>query len=137
MNLMGFDPLDFLSQWKSGRVNTFQDYFAQMEPAVRLRLSTRKVPDFVQRYPSLLTKPMPPDVAGWEIKFNWTGIPYAWTPLSVMETIGLAPNQPKVIEADGGIERRNRSKTLVVSRRGGWVVGKDLETVLQQLFGMR
>ncbi len=32
---------------------------------------------------------------------NWTGIPFAWTPLSVMETIGLAPNQPKFVDVDG------------------------------------
>jgi hypothetical protein len=35
------------------------------------------------------------------------------------------------------VERRQRSKTLAVSRRGAWVVGKDLENVLQQLFGLR
>ncbi len=137
MNLMGFDPLDFLGQWRARKVNTFQEYFAGLEPAVRLRLSTHRVPDFVLRYPALLTRPLPPEVAGWEIKFNWTGIPYAWTPLAVMETIGLTPNLPKFVEVDEAIERRNRSKTLVVSRRGSWAAGKDLETVLQQLFGER
>lgn len=137
MNLMGIDPLDFLGQWRARKVNTFKDYFARMEPAVRLRLSTRRVPDFVLRYPAFLTRPLPEEVAGWEITFNWTGLPYAWKPLSVMETIGLTPNQPKIVDADADLERRNRSKTLVVSRRGGWAVGKDLDTVLQQLFGQR
>ncbi len=50
-----------------GKVNTFKDYFATMKSAVRLRISTRRVPDFVLRYPSLLTRPLPADVAGWEI----------------------------------------------------------------------
>ena len=137
MNLMGFDPLDFFNRWSTGRVNTFQDYFAQMEPAVRVRIATSRVPDFVQRYPSLLTKPLPLVVAGWEIKFDWTGIPFAWTPLSAVEAIGLAPNQPRVVEANAALEHRERSKTLVVTRRGVWTVGRDLETVLQQLFGLR
>ena len=137
MNLMGFDPLDFLGKWQAKKVNTFRDYFTTMEPAVRLRLSTRQVPDFVLRYPSLLTRPIPANVAGWEITLNWTGIPYAWTPLSVMETIGLSPNQPKFVEVDSSIQRRSRSKSLVVSRRGNWAPGKDLEEVLQQLFGPR
>ena len=35
------------------------------------------------------------------------------------------------------LERRERSKSLAVARRGGWVAGKDLEIVLQQLFGTR
>jgi len=137
MNLMGFDPLDFFNRWRARKVNNFQDYFAQMEPAVRLRLATRRVPDFVLRYPSLLTKPLPAAVAGWEIKFDWTGIPFAWTPLTDMEAIGLTPNQPKFVDVDAALERRERSKSLAVMRRSGWTAGKDLETVLQQLFGLR
>ena len=137
MNLMGFDPLDFLNQWRARKVNTFQDYFAGMEPAVRLRIATRRVPDYVLRYPTLLTKPLPVAVAGWEIRFNWTGIPFSWTPLTDMEAIGLTPNQPRIVDVDTAIERRSRSKTLVVSRRSGWIIGKDLDTVLQQMFELR
>lgn len=137
MNLMGFDPLDFFNQWRARKVNGFQDYFQQMEPVVRLRIATQRVPDFVLRYPSLLSRPLPAAAAGWEIKFDWTGLPFAWTPLTEMEAIGLTPNQPKVVDVDEAIVRRNRSKTLVISRRNGWALGKDLETVLQQLFGLR
>jgi hypothetical protein len=84
----------------------------------------------------LLTKPPPLGaLAGWEIAFNWTGVPIAWTPLGATEVMGLAPNQPQIVQVDAEIERRERSKTLVVSRHGNWVVGRDLEIVLQQLFG--
>ena len=139
MNLMGFDPLDFLNQWRAHRVNTFQDYFSKMEPAVRLRLATHRTPDFVTRYPSLLTKPLPlGPVAGWEIKCNWTGIPFAWTPLTAAEVIGLSPDVPVIVDASAELARRERSKSIAVARRGGgWAVGKDLEIVLQQLFGLR
>ena len=139
MNLMGFDPLDFLNQWRARRVNTFQDYFTKMEPAVRLRLATHRTPDFVTRYPSLLTKPLPlGPVSGWEIKCNWTGIPFAWTPLTAAEVIGLSPDVPVIVEANTELARRERSKSIAVARRGGgWAVGKDLEIVLQQLFGLR
>jgi hypothetical protein len=137
MNLMGFDPLDFLNRWRARKVDNFQDYFAQMPPAVRLRIATRRVPDFVLRYPALLSKPLPAAVAGWEVTFDWTGIPFAWTPLSEMETVGLAPGQPQIVAVDAAIVRRNRSKSLVISHRGGWKIGKDLETVLQQLFELR
>ncbi len=138
MNLMGIDPLDFLGLWRTKRVNTFQDYFAQMEPVVTVRIATLRTPDFVTRYPSLLTKPLPlGPVGGWEIKFSWTGLPIAWTPLSALEVAGLPRDQPRVLSVNAEIERRQRSKTLAVSRRGSWAVGKDLETVLQQLFGLR
>ena len=138
MNLMGLDPLDFLGLWRTKRVNTFQDYFAQLEPVVTVRIATMRTPDFVTRYPSLLTKPLPlGPVGGWEIKFSWTGLPISWTPLSPMEVAGLPRDQPRILIVNAEVERRQRSKTLAVSRRGAWVVGKDLENVLQQLFGLR
>lgn len=138
MNLVGFDPLDFLNAWRAHRVETFQDYFAHMATAVRVRIATPRVPDFITRYPALLTKPIPMGVvAGWEIRCNWTGLPFSWTPLTGMEVAGLAPEQPLIVDADAAIAKRERSKTLVVSRRGAWTVGKDLEPILQQLFGVR
>lgn len=137
MNLMGIDPLDFLREWREHRVNTFQEYFAKMEPEVRVRIATRRIPDFIQRYPALLTKPMPPLVAGWEIKFNWTGLPYAWTPLTSLEVLGLAPDRPVLSDFDAGLAKRERSKSIAVGRNGSWLPGKDLRTVLQQLFGLR
>ena len=138
MNLMGIDPLDFLNQWRSHRVNTFQDYFAQMPAAARVRIATHRVPDFTSRYPSLLTKPIPMGlVSGWEIRLNWTGVPFAWTPLSAAEVAGLSPEAPLIVEANTEIERHERSKSVAVSRRGSWSVGKDSEIVLQQLFGLR
>ena len=137
MNLMGFDPLDFLNKWRAHKVNTFQDYFAQMEPAVRLRFGTTRVPDYVLRYPALLTKPLPVAVSGWDVSFDWTGIPIKWTPLTGTEAIGLRPGQPTILDVNTALVRRERSKSVVLSRHGAWVPGKDLETVLQQLFGVR
>lgn len=139
MNLMGVDPLAFFNDWRAQRVNTAQDFFAGMKTAVRLRIATLRTPDFVRRYPSLLTKPIPMGLtAGWEIRFNWTGIPFAWTPLTAAEVIGLTPERPSIIEVIAAApERRDRSKSLAVSRRGTWTAGKDLQTVLQQLFGLR
>ena len=138
MNLVGIDPLDFFNAWRARRVDTFQDYFAKMPTAVRLRIATQRVPDFITRYPGLLTKPIPMGViAGWEVRCNWTGLPFSWTPLTGMDVAGLPPEQPRFVEVDAVITKRERSKSLAVSRRGTWSVGKDLETILQQLFGLR
>jgi|GEM_PF-6084167 len=38
MNLMGLDPLDFLRQFEARRVDNFQQYFARMQPALRVRI---------------------------------------------------------------------------------------------------
>lgn len=136
MNLVGFDPLALFNEARTGRVTNLQEYFQRMQPVARVRLATYRVPDFVTRYPALLTKPMPlGPVAGWEITFNWTGLPFAWTPLTSTEIAGLTPNQPRLIEVNGEVEKRQRSKSLAVSRGGAWTVGKDLETALELLFG--
>jgi murein DD-endopeptidase MepM/ murein hydrolase activator NlpD len=138
MNLMGLDPLAVFNGWRDGRLKTMQDVFAQQRPAVRLRLGGHLMPDFVARYPSLLTRPLPMGPpAGWEIAFNWSGVPFAWTPLTSTEAIGLVPDRPVITSVDSELERREHSKSLVVSRRGTWVPGSDLQTVLQQLFGLR
>jgi hypothetical protein len=138
MNLLGIDPLAFYNEWRAGNLATVHDFFARMETAVRLRLATFRTPDYVTRYPSLLTKPLPAGlVAGWEVRFNWTGVPFAWTPLTSAEVAGLPAGQPRLVEVNAELERRERSKSLAVSRRGGWTPGKDLEIVLQQLFGLR
>lgn len=136
MNLMGIDPLAFYSDWRAGRIHSVQEAFERMTPVVRLRIATNRVPDFITRYPSLLRRPMPTGpVAGWEIVFNWTGVPFAWTPLNPMEVAGMVALQPRILEANAEIERRERSRTLTVSRRGTWVPAKDLNIVLDQLFG--
>jgi murein DD-endopeptidase MepM/ murein hydrolase activator NlpD len=138
MNLLGIDPLAFFDEWRAGRLATVQEFFQRMPTVVRLRIATYRTPDFVTRYPALLTKPLPlGPVAGWEIRFNWTGLPFAWTPLVLTEVEGLPLEQPRILEVNAQIERRERSKSLAVARRGGWTVGDDLETVLQQLFGLR
>jgi hypothetical protein len=119
-------------------VDTFQDYFSKMTTAVRLRIATHRVPDFVTRYPSLLTKPIPlGGVAGWEVRCNWTGVPFSWTPLTAMELLGVPPDQPQFVEVNADLVKHERSKSIVVSHRGTWTAGKDLEIVLQQLFGLR
>ena len=134
MNLVGFDPLEFYNAWRTGRLASVQEFFARMTPVVRLKVATNRTPDFITRYPALLTKPLPEGrIAGWEIRFNWTGLPFAWTPLSSMEVIGLPPNQPQILDVNADIERRERSKSLAVQRRGKWTIGKDLDTVLEQL----
>jgi hypothetical protein len=138
MNLLGIDPIDFLNAWRSRRVDTFQEYLSRLPTAVRLRIPTHRVPDFITRYPALLTKPIPMGgVAGWEIRCTWTGLPFSWTPLTSLEVMALPPEQPKIVEVDADLIRRERSRSVAVSKRGTWTVGKDLEIVLQQLFGLR
>ncbi|QYM80516.1 M23 family metallopeptidase [Horticoccus luteus] len=139
MNLMGFDPQEFLTLWRGHRVKNVQEYLEKLPAVVRVKIATKHVPDFVRRYPSLLRAPLPPGgVAGWEIEFDRSGIPFAWTPLNWSGVVGLAAERPQIISVDVARMRAFACKNLAVSRRGGqWAPGRDLHTVLAQLFGLK
>ncbi|MEO7412686.1 MAG: M23 family metallopeptidase [Opitutaceae bacterium] len=138
MNLMGLDPIHVFNEWRAGRLTNFEEYFSRMGTAVTLRIATPRTPDFVTRYPSLLTKPVPLGlVSGWEIRCSWTGVPFSWTPLTASEVSGLTIDRPQIISYNEQLERQQRSKTLAVRKRGTPTPGDDLRDVLQQLFGLR
>jgi murein DD-endopeptidase MepM/ murein hydrolase activator NlpD len=139
MNLLGFDPLDFFNEYRARRVDTFRDYFAHMQTAVRLRIGTRRTPDYVMRYPSLVIKPLPADgvIGGWEVRINEMGLPFSFTPLTPMETMGLGSDEVRVLEANETILKQHRCKSLVFPKHGSWAIGRDLQEVLQLVFGLR
>lgn len=138
MNLLGFDPLDFFTRFRAREVNNFQEYLAREPAAVTFRIATSRQPDFVRRYPSLVTGPIPMGgVAGWEIKLNATGLPFAWTPLSATEVAGLGANGVRITKVDPDLIRTHRCKALVTARGTGYVPARDLTTLLQQVFGLR
>jgi murein DD-endopeptidase MepM/ murein hydrolase activator NlpD len=137
-NLMGFDPLDFFNKWRGHQVNNVQDYFDQTKAQVTLRIVTRKVPDFVLRYPSLLRAPLPAGpISGWEIQCDWTGLPFAWRPLTSMEVLGQSTNQVTILHVDHESVAQHRAKVLVRPHASGYAPARDLEMVLQQIFGLR
>lgn len=136
MNLMGVDPLDFLRQWRAGRVDSFAQYLGRMRPVVTVRVATARVPDFVRRYPALLRRPIDGLVAGWEIAFNRTGLPFSWTPLDARAVAGYRPNEVRIVSSDAAELRACRCRQLVKPRRGGDLPGDDLATVLQLTLGV-
>lgn len=138
MNLMGIDPQDFLRQWRAGKVDNFQQYFDSLRAVVRVRIATSRTPDFIQRYPALLRKPLPMGfVSGWEIECNSTGLPFAWTPLGPNDVAGMRPDSVQIVSAESAVLRAYHCKSLVKPRGPGYVPGGDLLTMLQQVFGIR
>ncbi len=138
MNLLGLDPIDFYNQFRSGRVTGFVDYFAQLPAVARVRVATSFVPDLVQRYPQLLASEVPvAGVAGWEIKLSATGLPFSWKPLSATDVLGYRSNEVRISEVDAEALRRCRCKSIAVLKRGQYVPGSDLTTLLQLVLGLR
>jgi murein DD-endopeptidase MepM/ murein hydrolase activator NlpD len=137
MNLMGIDPRDFLDQWRRGRVRNFDEYFARRDSAVRLRVVTTRVPDFIRRYPALLKRPIDGLVGGWEVQCDVTGLPFSWTPLSPAEVAGRRAGSVEIVAIDRPALRAFRGKDLIRTRGGRHSPGPDLTTMLQLVFGLR
>jgi len=137
MNLLGLDPLDFLRKWRAGRVDSFQEYFDGMRAMVTFRVATARVPDFLQRYPALLRKPINGLVGGWEVECNATGLPFAWTPLSPAEVAGMRAGEVRIVNADAAGLRGHRCKDLLRTRGGSFAPGGDLRTMIELVFGVR
>lgn len=138
MNLMGIDPLDFLREWRARKVDNFEQYFDRLRSIVRVRVVTSRTPDFIQRYPALLRKPVPLGfVAGWELDCNSTGLPFAWTPLTAAEVAGLRPNSVQIVSVEDAVVRAYHCKALVKKHGSVYTPGSDLTLMLQQAFGLR
>ena len=138
MNLMGIDPLDFLREWRAKKVDNFQQYFDRLRTIVKVRVATSRTPDFIQRYPALLRKPLPLGfVAGWDIECNSTGLPFAWTPLNAADVAGMRPNSVEIVSVDDAAVRAYRCKSLVRKHGSSYAPGSDLNIMLQQVFGLR
>jgi peptidoglycan LD-endopeptidase LytH len=137
MNLMGIDPKDFLDRWRARRVDNFAQYFAGLDSAVRLRVATGRVPDFITRYPALLRQPITGLVGGWEVQCDVTGLPFSWTPLSHAEVAGMRAGEVRIVAVDQAALRSFRGKSLVRTRGGQHSPGPDLTTMLQLVFGLR
>jgi peptidoglycan LD-endopeptidase LytH len=138
MNLMGIDPVDFFKQFRAHSVDGFSAYFAQLPAVAYVRVATSLTPDFIQRYPQLLSEEVPlTGVAGWEVKVNCTGLPFSWKPLKSKELLGFRPNEVRVSNVDAEALRHFRGKSIAVVSRGKYQPGRDLETMLQLVFGLR
>jgi murein DD-endopeptidase MepM/ murein hydrolase activator NlpD len=137
MNLMGIDPREFMEKWRGHRVDNFEEYFAKKDSAVRLRVVTARIPDFVRRYPALLSKPIDGLIGGWEVQCDVTGLPFSWTPLNASQVAGLRANSVEILSVDNAALRAFRGKTLIRSRNGSPAPGPDLTTMLQLVFGLR
>jgi murein DD-endopeptidase MepM/ murein hydrolase activator NlpD len=136
MNLMGLDPLDFFGRHKAGGLHSLDEVFRETPAALKLRIAHAGEPDFVTRYPSLV-KRLAGLRGGWEIEFSATGVPVRWREISLGEFAGWKPGEARILSADQALLDANRGRDLVRTVRGRQVPGRDLRTVLEQLFAWK
>jgi len=135
LNLMGIDPLDFLGQVRRNAVSSFRQYIQSQPVAARVRIATSRVPDFARRYPALVDPGIPSAVVGWEIEFGATGIPLRLRPLARSEVAGLPAGVPVVVSANPEVLDGCACRSIADEQGAGWTAARDLQVVLDQLFG--
>lgn len=137
-NLIGFDPLDFYEKWRMGTICCVKDYFKQLPVAFSLRVTTRKIPDFVTRYPSLVTERIKSkDLKGWDIDFTWFAMPFRWTPLYITNNTDKT-EIVRLKNYDINIINENNAKDIIrIHNEKKTEYGKSLKRSMSLLFGIK
>lgn len=115
MNMVGIDPLDFYTQLRNGSVATIRQYLQSEPVAAVLRVHRAQTPDFVQRYPALLKRPLDRnrELAGWDIHFTWYGLPLLWDPLYRDEGVRGNAGSVQILRYNRTLIDANRCRRLL------------------------
>ncbi len=137
-NIVGIDFLDMLTYLSKRETASVKDYLFSQPLAASVKVQTRNIPDFVRRYPELLAKPMSEgQVSGWQINFTWSGLPYAWKPLSQSEIRPLGPNNMRVVFHNEKILGEHQCNYLVATNwKGEAVPGPWMKHIIAMLLNV-
>lgn len=138
MNLVSIDPKRFYEAIRAGEVSNLRDHLRRLPPAARIRVHTRKVPDFVKNYPALLTRPYSgKTVIAWDIAFTQYGLPREWTPRFDGEGLPGRPGDVKVIAYNPSLIKPQTCKRVLDIRNGKPSISSETITTIKKLFGFK
>ncbi|MDP0496316.1 MAG: M23 family metallopeptidase [Verrucomicrobiota bacterium JB024] len=137
MNLTGMDPMLFFERARTGRLTSMRELVQSQPVAFTLQISTREVPDFIARYPGLLTAPIPlSGLTGWEVDFTSEGMPTRWTPMTTQDVETRREGDIALVNYNAEALENNCRNTLVI-KNGKPTLGSGLKDKLQLIFGFR
>ncbi len=136
-NVVGFDPLEFMTNFRAGKVLSFRDHLWNLPTAFTLRVPASSTPWFLREYPALLTAPVPAGLGAFDIEYSWYGLPKRWTPVKAgIDTLSLRGRSPQVMSFDPAQFSKSRRK-LIQPGGGGAVLTELAQRELALLFGWR
>jgi len=136
INLIGSNPLTFFEAVRAGRFDTFSNYFDELPTAYTLRVATTRLPDFILRYPKLLSRPIPREgLVGWDIDYTWYGLPKRWTPLTQEDVRTRREGDVTLVDWDAAAFAGQCRGTLVFAEDGSPQIGANLQKDLRLMFG--
>src|SRR5690606_22058452 len=139
LNLIGMDPLEFYDLFRAGHVRNVREYVRHLPVAFTLRVKSERLPDFVRRYPTMLSGAIPASgVAGWEIGFTGFGLPKEWRALAADDALLIEQReQVQVVWYDAELVATFACTDSLTLNRGRPAIGAQTLRSLQLLFGFR
>lgn len=130
-NLSGIQPLDVFKWQEQNGPFSMKDYLDQLTPAFTVAVSSSRIPDYFQRYPSLWSGG---NSTGGALVMNISegGVPQSGRPATAEERSRLGTKKNMVISVNDEALGRNGLR-MVIKKQGQWVLGKNGERWLEIL----
>lgn len=132
INLMGFDPLDFYNKAKAGEVNDgFRGHIQSLPVAFVARIYTRRTPDFVKKYPKLVSNDG--QKCGWDISFTWFGMPTKFERIKNPRA-GAKNGDVEIIKYNPAEMKHKCRRMIELDKKGNVVIRNELKDQLNRIF---
>jgi peptidoglycan LD-endopeptidase LytH len=133
-NLAGFDPAGLFQEHRRLGAQFDLVRFIQSQPEL-CRVQVRDTEfEFLKRYQSLVAKRSEPatgEVAGYEIVFDYAGVPMQLIPLAAGELKSKA--RVHLLSVNEAVQQAHRCRKLVVKRSGRWELAGGGERLVDLL----
>ncbi len=133
-NLIGLDPrLVLLAQQREGAKFSILNFIRNQTELCRVAVRATQFP-YLKRYTALIRRnpvAQQQGVAGYEIAFNFNGVPYQLIPRSARELNN--PERIRLISVNKAEQEQHPCRHLVVKKGQGWQLtnqGRDLVNLL-------
>ncbi|CDE83298.1 peptidase M23 [Coraliomargarita sp. CAG:312] len=132
LNLVGFDPLAFFYDAKSGKINSgFASYITSMPTAYVVRVYTKSTPDFVKIYPALVDSGG--QTCGWDIYFTWYGLPQKFERIKDPRP-GAKEGEIEIVKYNPSQLKRKCRRFVVLDSNGNPKITDSLKDMLKRIF---
>ena len=138
MNLVSINPLDFYRAVRSGKISTVHEYLQKVPTHARIRVHTSDIPDFVNRYPALVTRPYQgSSVVAWDIAFSKYGVPKEWTPRFDYEAITGKPGDVTILAYNPELLKKQTCRRVIYLSGSTPQISSGTLATLKKLFGFK
>ena len=138
MNLVSINPLEFYQTVRSGEVSTVYEYLKKLPTYGRVRVYTSDTPDFVKRYPALVTRSYQhSSLVAWDIAFSKYGVPKEWTPRFSDEGLDGRPGDVEILAYNPELLKEQTCLRIIDLTGSKPKVSSGTLATLKKLFGFK